>query len=476
MNVFQPGPENFLELSDTPNSYSGAGGEDVTVKLTEDGLQFSPGSTGVVETIVAGNGIAVDSVDPANPIVSITGYTRTVTVDQGGLGDYTTIKAACDYVATQTPTATTPWQIIVYTGKYSENPFTIPAFVTVSGFVPTTWGNFDTVTVDFTSTITSGIGITMTNNSDIGNLVVKFDGFTATQTGNITLISGASKVTGVFVQAYGFSAHSLTGVSANSSSSYITGTTVEVDNFGAGSARGIASAGNNTNLQDNLVKTYVSGNWGFECTAGTSNLYGNVFEGPSSILRTAGTVNVTGTSYTTTSGTITFANNLSVTDEAYGAGWNGSQQVPTKNAIYDKIEADLVPYTGATADVDLDTLGLKTDAIYEGAGTQVLIEPPTQRLIDASNILSLDWTVRTLDDSTNGNPLLDWSGTNIALKDFTSGIGAILNTSSLTTSDKTFAFPDASGTIALQSVATGTFTTADAKLVTVTNGIIISIV
>jgi len=34
----------------------------------------------------------------------------------------------------------------------------------------------------------------------------------------------------------------------------------------------------------------------------------------------------------------TFTSDISVPDEAYGAGWNGSVEVPTKNAIYDKIE------------------------------------------------------------------------------------------------------------------------------------------
>lgn len=29
---------------------------------------------------------------------------------------------------------------------------------------------------------------------------------------------------------------------------------------------------------------------------------------------------------------------LEVPDEAYGVGWNGSVEVPTKNAVYDKIE------------------------------------------------------------------------------------------------------------------------------------------
>lgn len=34
----------------------------------------------------------------------------------------------------------------------------------------------------------------------------------------------------------------------------------------------------------------------------------------------------------------TFAADISVPDEAYGSGWNGSAEVPTKNAIYDKIQ------------------------------------------------------------------------------------------------------------------------------------------
>jgi hypothetical protein len=34
----------------------------------------------------------------------------------------------------------------------------------------------------------------------------------------------------------------------------------------------------------------------------------------------------------------TFTNDVSVPDEVYGAGWNGSLEVPTKNALYDKIE------------------------------------------------------------------------------------------------------------------------------------------
>jgi hypothetical protein len=39
----------------------------------------------------------------------------------------------------------------------------------------------------------------------------------------------------------------------------------------------------------------------------------------------------------------TFSGDISVPDEAYGAGWNGSLEVPTKNALYDKIETLGVP-------------------------------------------------------------------------------------------------------------------------------------
>ena len=41
---------NFKNLEDTPNSYAGQGGRVVTVKNTEDGLEFTTGGTGGVES------------------------------------------------------------------------------------------------------------------------------------------------------------------------------------------------------------------------------------------------------------------------------------------------------------------------------------------------------------------------------------------------------------------------------------------
>ncbi len=49
----------------------------------------------------------------------------------------------------------------------------------------------------------------------------------------------------------------------------------------------------------------------------------------------------------------TFIADISVPDEAYGAGWNGSVEVPTKNAVYDKIET----LSGGGANTTLSNLG-----------------------------------------------------------------------------------------------------------------------
>lgn len=64
----------------------------------------------------------------------------------------------------------------------------------------------------------------------------------------------------------------------------------------------------------------------------------------------------------------TFTGAVVVPDEVYGASWNGSVQVPTKNAVYDKIEAVVA---GASA---------PSDAAY-GAGWDASLLAPTQNAV-----------------------------------------------------------------------------------------------
>ena len=68
----------------------------------------------------------------------------------------------------------------------------------------------------------------------------------------------------------------------------------------------------------------------------------------------------------------------SVPDEAYGVGWNGSVEVPTKNAVYDKIEAFPVLASGVytptrSAEANLDANVTMTEAQYMRVGGTVTV-------------------------------------------------------------------------------------------------------
>lgn len=61
--------------------------------------------------------------------------------------------------------------------------------------------------------------------------------------------------------------------------------------------------------------------------------------------------------------------NITVPDEAYGAGWNGSTEVPTKNAVYDKIETLGGGGDAITKDVNQTTHGFSVGDIVRHNGT-----------------------------------------------------------------------------------------------------------
>jgi hypothetical protein len=77
-----------------------------------------------------------------------------------------------------------------------------------------------------------------------------------------------------------------------------------------------------------------------------------------------------GTNDLTFDGTTFDAPNVTVDDEAYGAGWNGSLEVPTKNALYDKIET-LGGGSGHTIEDEGTPLTARTKLNFVGAGVTV---------------------------------------------------------------------------------------------------------
>lgn len=76
------------------------------------------------------------------------------------------------------------------------------------------------------------------------------------------------------------------------------------------------------------------------------------------IINTDGSLGVSGTTTVTVSIDTSHANiwtvDQSVPDEAYSATWDGSLEIPTKNALYDKIET--IVSGGAATDTDLRRL------------------------------------------------------------------------------------------------------------------------
>lgn len=367
-------------LNFTGATVTSTNGQDVTVAITGGGAVDSVnGQTGVVV-------LDTDDIDEGSTNLYWKGWTKTVVVDKGGLGDYTTIKDACDYVATQSPSTSNRWQILVMNGKYLESPFTVPTFTTVNGFIPTTWGNFESVEINMTTTFTSGTGIDMTGTSNLANLTVIWSDFTGSQTGDIDLIlaRGNNKMAGVYIQAWTADAATLNAVKVTGGTFYSNNLTIEYGNFGAGVGRGIYETGGNFSgyYDKSRFRGYIASQWGYEkdTTAGASILFDCVFDGPASAKRTgSGTVTMQLGSYVLNSGTITYVGKTSVADEAYGSGWDGSQEVPTKNALYDKIETvvgtipdNLTDFTGQTAwrvfysntDGDVTELALGADGTF----------------------------------------------------------------------------------------------------------------
>ncbi len=79
------------------------------------------------------------------------------------------------------------------------------------------------------------------------------------------------------------------------------------------------------------------------------------------------TLNLTGTSPE-----FTFSDPVNVPDEAYDSGWNGNTEVPTKNAVYDKIQLLRNEYCVALSDYTTDlTTGTAKGTLYLPAAATV---------------------------------------------------------------------------------------------------------
>jgi len=86
-------------------------------------------------------------------------------------------------------------------------------------------------------------------------------------------------------------------------------------------------------------------------------------------------------------GLVGITGDLTVTDEAYGVGWDGSVEVPTKNALYDKIQTlGKIYYEAVVATSGGDYTSIEA-AIADGK-TKIFVRNGTYTLSTALNIVS----------------------------------------------------------------------------------------
>lgn len=90
----------------------------------------------------------------------------------------------------------------------------------------------------------------------------------------------------------------------------------------------------------------------------------------------------------TIAGVKTFSSDPLIPDEVYGAGWNGSLEPPTKNAVYDKIQA-----------IDLGTV----DSVVAGTNIDVDATDPANPIVAVEALTGSDVGLGNVDNTSDAN-------------------------------------------------------------------------
>lgn len=117
------GAERFTELVDTPSSYVSEGGKFLKVADNEGGIIFSEES----ETTPQNQSVYVDTSNGDDTLDEFRGNIER---------PFKTIKAAADYVTTQSPGNGNDWSIRIQPGVYIEQPIVLPQNTALNGIDP----------------------------------------------------------------------------------------------------------------------------------------------------------------------------------------------------------------------------------------------------------------------------------------------------------------------------------------------------
>lgn len=232
-------------------------------------------------------------------------YTHVVVVDAGGKGDYTTIKGACDYVATQSPGSGNSWGIEVNPGIYYEVAFSVPAYTTVYGIGSSCNQDHEIPMINFKN-VGSGTCLSLGNRAEISKTSIRWvfsDG--GVQTGDLRIVSNTSygRVSDCYFYIIANDAsYDVSGIYCPSQGITVANCNVVTTNIGSGKGYAVHSNGGTLNIQ----WTALFAEKAAYCQSGTLSLYQSMeYPGSGGIQRDAGTLNVSQSSYLSSTGTIT---------------------------------------------------------------------------------------------------------------------------------------------------------------------------
>lgn len=262
---------------------------------------------------------------------------RTVRVDQGATANGTTVfnsvKAAADYVATQSPSTSARWKILVDGGvTYTEDPFTIPAWTDLT----CTWGGFiysgletgGTVIKNTAGTALSGAFVAMGDGAALRGCIIRAQGDSTGVRAAVDCLGGCDlDHVGVSTDETGASTQANVGIRAVSGGGKVatlyyvvvtqtsTNTNAVSIQIGAGNAmqfsNGIVGSGGAMGIGVQALSDSPYYNWMHNVRVGSA--YGG--SGPTTAISVEGTgaFHVSDVEYETSSGTI---NNLNRTPQA----------------------------------------------------------------------------------------------------------------------------------------------------------------
>jgi hypothetical protein len=244
-------------------------------------------------------------------------FFHTLTVDSGGSGDFTTLSTALAYVASQNPTLSNQWTLLLVPGTtYTEPSLTLPPFTLLQGFTSPGTRSFQPQGRPIVQiTGTTGSGVTLANGSTLADLGFTFTGvltagykaFSAPATATAAALTRLLIVVNATAPNVALDILSITGGALT-----VEDTAIQRSGTGMTATRHLFCSSGTAVLSGTWLQASATQAAVAETAGGTLRiLHSRIFGGAALDLKnTSGTLSVDQVSYATESGAITRAGAL----------------------------------------------------------------------------------------------------------------------------------------------------------------------